>query len=97
MKQLIAILALLALPLAGQARVEPPQEGSSISQEPDVTIIEDNKKRMEIHQVNGRVYGIKVIPKNGTPYFLVDKEGTGDFIRDSADRMHVPEWVLFSW
>ena len=97
MKQLFAILALLALPLAGQARVEPPPEGSSISEDREITIIEDNKKRMEIHKVNGRVYGIKVIPKNGKPYFLVDKDGKGDFIRDGSDRMQVPEWVLFSW
>lgn len=97
MKQFIAILAFLALPLAAQATVEPPAEGSSISEEPEVTIIEDGKKRMEIHKINGRVYGIKVIPKNGAPYYLVDTDGTGDFIRNSTDSMQVPEWVLISW
>lgn len=97
MKQLLAILALIAFPMASYATVEPPEEGSSISGEKEVTIIQDDKQRMEIHQVNGRIYGIKVIPKNGVPYFLVDKEGEGKFIRDSADRMQVPEWVLISW
>ncbi|PIE41358.1 MAG: hypothetical protein CSA49_03870 [Gammaproteobacteria bacterium] len=97
MKQLIALLALMVLPLATLAKVEPPAEDSSIAEAPEVTIIEDGKKRMEIHQINGRVYGIKVIPKKGKPYFLVDQEGTGDFIRNNIDRMEVPEWVLISW
>lgn len=97
MKQILIALTLVAMPFLSQAKVEPPEEGSSISQEPQVTIIEGENKRMEIRQINGKVYSIKVIPKKGRPYWLVDKEGDGDFIRDSADRMQVPEWVLMSW
>ncbi|MCG8312782.1 MAG: DUF2782 domain-containing protein [Pseudomonadales bacterium] len=97
MRRNLLILALLALPLTSQARVEPPEEGSSISEEPQVTIVEGDNKRLEIQKVNGKVYSIKVIPKKGKPYYLVDKEGDGKFIRDATDSMQVPEWVLFSW
>lgn len=98
MKYRFATLALVALPMVGQATVEPPEEGSSISPEPEITIIDGDKKRMEVMSINGQVYSIKVIPKNGKPYYLVDKMGDGEFIRDSAaDRMQVPEWVIISW
>jgi hypothetical protein len=98
MKKMILACALMATPLAGFATVEPPKEGSSMAPEPQVTIIDSENKKIEVHQVNGRVYSIKVIPKNGAPYYLVDQQGDGDFIRDSgADRMQIPEWVLISW
>lgn len=96
MKKLLT-LCLILLPLSLQARVEPREGEEAISAEPKITIVDDQDKSMQIHQVNGKVYGIKVIPKNGAPYNLVDPNGDGQFIRDSADRILVPEWVLISW
>lgn len=95
MKKLLPIA--LLIPAAAFARVEPFDEKSAITPEPKVTIVHDSDKDMYVHQVNGKVYGIKVIPKVGKPYFLVDANGDGKFIRDSIDRMQVPEWVLISW
>ena len=101
MKKSLILLCLAMLPLlspVSRATVETPEEGSSVYPEPQVTIIEGENKKIEVHQINGRVYKIKVTPKKGAPYYLVDMNGDGDFIRDSgADRMLVPEWVLFSW
>ena len=101
MKQFWMALVLVTAPMIPaitMAKVEAPDETSSVYPEPEITIIDAEKKKIEVHQINGRVYKIKVIPKNGKPYFLVDKEGDGDFIRDSgADRMQIPEWVLISW
>lgn len=101
MKKSLILLCLAMLPLVSHvshATVEPPEEGSSTYPEPQITIIEGESKKIEVHQINGRVYKIKVTPKNGIPYYLVDQNGDGDFIRDSgADRMLVPEWVLISW
>ena len=78
-------------------RVEPREGEEAITAEPQITIVDDVDKTLKIHQINGKVYGIKVIPKNGAPYNLVDPNGEGQFIRDSADRILVPEWVLISW
>lgn len=96
MKKLLA-LSLMLLPLSLQARVEPREGEEPIAPEPRITIVEDEDKTMNIYQVNGKVYGIRVTPKNAPPYNLVDTNGDGAFIRDSADRILVPEWVLISW
>ena len=96
MRKLLA-LCLMLLPLSLHARVEPREGEEAITPEPQITIVEDEDKTMNIYQVNGKVYGIRVTPKNAPPYNLVDTNGDGAFIRDSADRILVPEWVLISW
>lgn len=90
------IAALLLLPLSAQARVEPREGDKPILPEPKITIVEDKERdaTLQIYQVNGQIYGIRVIPKVGTPYNLVDTHGEGHFIRDAADRILIPEWVL---
>lgn len=96
-------LGLLASLSAGMAwaRVEPqtPDEQPILpkKQKDEVTIVQDGDKLMEIHQTNGKVYGIKVIPKNGKPYYLVDMKGDGKFIQSQDERMLVPQWVILSW
>ncbi len=96
MKPIIA-LALLLLPLELLARVDSGEPEEAISAEPDITIVEEQDKQMQIYQINGKIYGIKVIPKQGEPYNLVDTNGDGEFIRNAQDRILVPEWVLISW
>ena len=50
----------------------------------------------EVHRVAGRVVAIKVTPPGGKPYFLVDPDGSGNWMRrDSLDGMlRVPMWLL---
>ena len=90
------LCALLILPLAAQARVEPREGEEPILPEPSITIVEDkdHDATLQIHQVNGQIYGIRVIPKRGVPYNLVDINGQGQFTRNAADRILVPEWVI---
>lgn len=96
MRKLLALcLMLSSLPL--QARVEPREGEEAIAPEPQITIVEDGDKTLNIYQINGKVYGIRVVPKNAPAYHLVDTNGDGTFIRDAADRILVPEWVLISW
>ena len=43
---------------------------------------------------------IKVIPKKGIPYFLVDSDGDGNFDvrRNELDEeLLIPQWILFRW
>ncbi len=87
--------ALILLPLLVQARVEPREGEEPIeAAEPRITIVEDRQETLQIYQFNGHVYGIRVIPKSGKPYNLVDTNGDGKFIQNAADRILVPEWVL---
>ena len=92
----VLVVAILLPPLA-QARVEPREGEEEIQPEPRITIVEDKEETLQIHQINGRIYGIRVIPKQGKPYNLIDTNGSGNFIVDAADRILVPEWVLIKF
>ncbi|MCG8537395.1 MAG: DUF2782 domain-containing protein [Pseudomonadales bacterium] len=98
MKKLRALLPiLLILPTALMARVEPREGEEAIAPEPSVTIVHDNHQVMHVHEINGDVYGIRVHPKNGKPYNLIDTNGDGNFIRNNAEKILVPEWILLKW
>lgn len=92
--------ALALLPSLAAAKVEPQTEDETPilpKKKEQVTIVQDKDQLIEIHQIDGRVYGLKVIPKKGKPYFLVDLKGDGNFIQNASDRLLVPEWVILSW
>ena len=70
--------------------------------EPEVTIIKRKEATIEEYRINGRLYMIKVTPKRGAPYFLVDNDGNGTFESRRADSelepdIMIPNWVLFRW
>lgn len=94
---LMLILILSSWPWQGHAKVEPRSEEDAITPQPKVTIVQSQDKELQVHEVNGRIYGIKVIPSSGEPYFLIDTAGDGNFVRSPADRMRIPEWVLIRW
>jgi len=106
---LFVMLALVPLALAEEAPQqleavpEPPplpekmQSGEVI--EPEVTIIESDEQKIEQYSVNGRIYMVKITPRGGAPYYLVDMDGDGDleYRRNDLDSMNVQQWRLFSW
>lgn len=67
-----------------------PDEGST------VTIIKEAEQTVEEHRANGKVYMIKITPKHGVPYYLVDTQGDGKFVRqESLDSgFRPPSWVI---
>ena len=70
--------------------------------EPEVVIIQREDKTIEEYRVNGRLYMIKVTPKNALPYFLLDKDGDGTMethgsATDLQPDIMIPRWVLFRW
>ena len=63
--------------------------------EPEVTITPEGVDRHEEYRIAGRLYMIKVIPKKGKPYSLIDKEGQGEFVRsDFLPSVSPPMWVI---
>ncbi len=72
-----------------------PQE-EPVPGEPQVTITTQKEQTIEEYRVGGKLYMIKVTPKHGVPYYLVDDLGDGKFARreglDSGVR--VPRWVI---
>ncbi|HWP00489.1 MAG TPA: DUF2782 domain-containing protein [Methylococcus sp.] len=78
----------------------PPPVESGEELQPDVTIMRKGEDVYEEYRINGRLYMIKVTPKIGLPYVLLDKDGDGNMdvrTTDLARSMEIPQWVLFSW
>lgn len=66
--------------------------------EPEVTITTKGTEIHEEYRLNGRLYMIKVVPKKGKPYYLIDYEGSGEFRRSDFDsRIAIPTWVIKRW
>lgn len=76
----------------------PPPPGYELNPElePEVTIRQRGEETIEEFRIGGKLYMIKVTPRYGKPYYLVDDKGDGSFIRmenlDSGTR--VPRWVI---
>lgn len=67
--------------------------------EPQVTITKEVGQTVEEYRSNGKLYMIKVTPKHGKPYYLIDDRGDGKFARqESLDSgLRVPQWVIFKF
>ena len=65
-------------------------------EEPQVTITKQTEQTVEEYRVSGRLYMIKITPKVGPPYYLVDDKGDGKFVRqESLDSgIRPPRWVI---
>ena len=64
--------------------------------EPQVTITKQTEQTVEEFRANGRLYMIKVTPRVGPPYYLVDDRGDGKFSRqESLDSgFRPPRWII---
>ncbi len=88
------------LPADLQALPEPPPPPPGYrpdpSTEPEVTIVQKGDAQEEEFRVNGRLYMVKVTPRHGVPYYLIDARGDGVFSRvESLDSgLRVPMWVI---
>lgn len=76
-----------------------PGPDDTVSDEPEVTITRQTEQTVEEYRVGGKLYMIKVTPKHGKPYYLVDDRGDGKFARqESMDSgLRVPRWVIRSF
>jgi hypothetical protein len=81
--------------LYSQQTVEETQE-----LEPKVSIEEHHNRTVEEYRVNNNLYMVKVRPRVGRPYYLVDHDGSGsmEWSRGSSElEKQAPRWTLFSW
>ncbi|MEW7974365.1 MAG: DUF2782 domain-containing protein [Candidatus Thiodiazotropha endolucinida] len=108
---IIPALLILVLSSAGliaaeeQGEPEPPEvplpelvvDGEVI--EPEVTIIKREEGTIYEYRINGQLYMVKVQPDAGPPYYMVDRDGDGEFDSRSTDptNISVPQWILMRW
>lgn len=74
----------------------PPQDQEL---QPEVSIINREAGTFEEFRQNGQIYMIKVTPKKGYPYYLIDTDGDGSLEtrRNSLDDPEVIQWRLLEW
>lgn len=107
---LAALLLAAALPAAAQQgkpalqplpEPPPPPPGYELDAavEPQVTILKRGADTVEEYRIGGRLYMVKVTPPHGTPYYMIDHQGNGSFVRhDSYDsKLRPPMWVIFQF
>ena len=98
-------LTLLALLLPGLVAAAPSDRPPALTPVPDgppgsddapaVTIKPSGQGKVEEYRANGKLYMLKVTPKAGKPYFLVDPRGDGRFERqETLPGLQPPQWVV---
>jgi len=88
-KKILCIALLSALPIVSNAANDPA--------EPEVIIRQMEDKVIHEYRIGGFTYAIKVVPKNGKPYYLVAEEGGEQFMRIDEPRFLIPKWEIFTW
>lgn len=107
---LISLLVAVALPALAQKdappKLEPlpgpppPSPGATNPvQEPSVSIPVQEGDKVEAIRQGGQVVMLKVTPKNGPTYYLIDTTGTGNWMRRDSldDGVRVPMWPIKTW
>jgi len=105
-----ALLLAAALPVAAQQgkpalqplpEPPPPPPGYELDSaaEPQVTILKRGDDIVEEYRLGGKLYMIKITPRQGVPYYLVDHQGDGRFVRDDSydSKLRPPMWVIFQF
>ncbi|RIX48489.1 MAG: DUF2782 domain-containing protein [Rhodocyclales bacterium GT-UBC] len=86
-------------PLPAVPPPPPGMEAFDAAMEPQVTIVKSEKETREEYRIKGKLYMIKVTPAVGPAFYLVDRQGDGNFIE--ADIPHTPVkppmWIIHSW
>ncbi|MBK6618942.1 MAG: DUF2782 domain-containing protein [Nitrosomonas sp.] len=74
-----------------------PDSGLDPSLEPEVTITEGKDETVEEYRVNGQLYMIKITPKIGKPYFLLNRNRAGESPHrgNMESGVSVPMWEIY--
>lgn len=94
---LLSNLAVAAPPSDRPPELAPVPDGPPGPGDAPVTIKPTPQQgRVVEYRANGKLYMLKVIPRVGKPYYLIDQKGDGQFARqDSLDSgMRPPMWVV---
>lgn len=112
---LAAILAAFALAAAAQSAPRPRPPGTlpleeappppPITEErpelkPEITTRTEGDNEIQEYRVKGKLYMMRVTPRHGRPYILMDHQGTGTFVRQDNPLdtgVRVPQWVLMEF
>ena len=77
-----------------------PNAEDPLLEEPQVIIRKSGEDRIEEYHMHGDIYMIKVTPRIGFPYYLIDDTGDGAFYRGDGtleDGIRPPMWVIYQF
>lgn len=76
--------------------IAPPPGVADADLEPQVTIRRHGDNKIEEYRLRGRLYLVKVTPRHGRPYYLIDQRGDGQMRRydDLSPNFVVPMWMI---
>ncbi len=66
----------------------------------EVTIHKSEERTVEEYRVNGKLTHVKITPKHGYPYYLIDTDGNGSLDQRSSGLRGVSTvntWKIFQW
>jgi hypothetical protein len=80
----------------------PPPSGLSGEEElqPEVKITKRGADIIYEYRVNNQLYMVKIVPRIGYPYYLVDQDGNGSLesrYSNLEPNLVVPRWILYRW
>ena len=99
----IILFALLAPVHAQDDREVPPpplpEDPADELPQPEVKIIHREDRVVEEVSVNGRLRYVKITPRGGVPYYIVDTDGDGilDQQFNNLDNPPINQWILLRW
>ncbi|ABI59046.1 MULTISPECIES: DUF2782 domain-containing protein [Nitrosomonas] len=84
-------------PSSGEESVLPPELGLDPSLEPEITIHEGKDRTIEEYRVNGELYMIKITPRIGKPYYLLNRRSAAGITHpgDMGSGVSVPMWEIY--
>jgi len=77
-----------------------PSDDSRNLPKPEVSIIHEKDKTIEEYRVGGKIRYIKITPRHGKPYYLVDRDGDGipeTYYDPLKGPPPINQWLLLQW
>ena len=98
---LVAAPAVVSAQEPGEAPPPPVDvAGAESPVDPEITILEEEDRTVYEYRDNtGQLYMVKVVPKKGRPYYLLDTDGDGELDTEQYDprQVAVQLWELLRW
>lgn len=79
-----------------------PPSGLSEEEElqPEVKITKRGEDIVYEYRINNQLYMVKIVPRLGYPYYLVDQDGDGSLesrYSNLEPNLLVPRWIIYRW
>ncbi len=89
-------LAVAAAPSDRPPELQPVPDGPPGPDDaPAVTVKPSGQGKVEEYRAHGKLYMLKVTPKVGKPYYLIDPSGEGRFVRhETLPGLQPPLWTV---